>query len=134
MAAQSPSWLAVQAIAPGTEIRVASARVVRGTLQSLTEDSLLLRTSAGQEMFARPQVKRVSIREKGHRGRNTLIGLGVGAGVGLVFGALGDANCGPNCTMPKNFGKEALPPVFGGVGALVGLIIPSGGWQVVYRQ
>jgi hypothetical protein len=103
-------------------------------LQNVTDDSLVLNSGAGLETFSMTQIERISVKEKGHRGRNALVGLGVGAGIGLVLGAVGDANCGTGCTVPKHFGIEAIPPLFGGVGALVGAIIPSGGWREIYKR
>ena len=137
MTAQPQSWNNVQALSPGTEIRITGphAGVIRGTLQRVTDDSVVLSSSAGQEMFARRQVTRISVKEKGHRGRNVLIGLGVGAGAGLLLGAVGDHNCGSNlnCNVPGNFGKTYLPPLFGAVGALVGAVMPTGGWRDIYK-
>ena len=135
LAAQPRAWNSVKAIAPGTPVRVAGPghRAIRGVLQSVTDDSLVLNSAAGVETFSLTQIERVSVREKGHRGRNALVGLAAGAGIGLVIGAVSDANCGPGCTVPKHFGIEAIPPLFGGVGALVGAIIPSGGWHEIYN-
>jgi len=134
--AQPRAWNSVKALASGTEIRVDGPRagVIRGTVAEVTDDSLVIYSGSGRQSLSVQEVRRVSVKERGHRGRNTLIGLGIGAGVGLLFGALGDANCGGNCVVPKNFGKEALPPVFGGVGALVGVVIPTGGWRQIYKQ
>jgi hypothetical protein len=136
LAAQPRAWNSVKAVAPGAPVRVAGPRpgTIQGVLQSVTDDSLVLNAGAGLETFSITQIKRISVKERGHRGRNALVGLGIGAGIGLVLGAVGDANCGTDCTVPKHFGIEALPPLFGGVGALVGAIVPSGGWREIYKQ
>jgi hypothetical protein len=137
MAAQPQSWNNVTAMSPGTEIRIAGPRpgAVQGTLESVTGDSLVLNSSAGQETFARQEVKRVSLKKQGHRARNTLIGLGVGAGAGLGIGAASDQSCASKgCFFGPNFGKAIITPFGAGVGALVGALIPSGGWREVYKQ
>jgi hypothetical protein len=137
MAAQQPSWNNVQEISPGMEIRITGPgpRTLRGTLQSVTGDSVVLNSSAGQETFARQQVTRVSIKIQGHRGRNALIGLGVGAGAGLGLGAVSDHSCAPiGCFLGNNFGKKVITPLGAGVGVLIGALIPSGGWREIYKQ
>jgi len=136
MGAQPQPWDNVQAISPGTEIRMAGPRPgdLRGTLQSVTGDSLVLSSSAGQETFTRQQVTRVAIKSKGHRGRNALIGLAVGAGAGLAIGVASDHSCRPGCFLGNNIGKTVLTPLGAIVGAVVGVLIPSGGWREIYRQ
>ena len=136
LAAQSQSWSNVKALSPGTEIRISGPRpsAVRGTLLSVTDDSLMLNSSAGQEMFTRQQVNRVSSKKQGHRARNALIGLGVGAGTGLVVGAVGDQQCSPSCFLGNNIGKAVFTPLGAILGALVGAVIPTGGWRDVYKQ
>ena len=138
MAAQPQSWNNVQAISPGTEIRITGPRpgTLRGTLQSVTGDFLALNSSAGQETFERQQITRVAIKKQGHRARNTLIGLGVGAGAGLGIGAAADHDCASKGGFfcPNNFGKAILTPFGAAVGALVGALIPSGGWREIYKQ
>ncbi len=137
LAPQPQAWDNVTAISPGTEIRISGPRpgALRGTLQSVTGDSLVLNSSAGQETFTRQQVTRVSIKKQGHRKRNMLIGLGVGAGAGLGVGAGSDHSCAPNgCFFGNNFAKEVFTPLGAGVGALVGALISSGGWRDVYKQ
>jgi hypothetical protein len=137
LAAQAQSWNNVTAISPGTEIRIAGPGpgAVQGTLQSVTGDSLVLNSSAGQETFARQEVTRVSVKKQGHRKRNTLIGLGAGAGVGLGIGAASDHSCAnKGCFFGPNFGKAIFTPFGAGVGALIGVLIPSGGWREIYKQ
>jgi hypothetical protein len=55
----------------------------------------------------------VATKGQSQRGRNALIGLGIGAGAGLVAGAVFHPRCPPSgCTfLGKNAGKEVLTPV-----------------------
>jgi hypothetical protein len=84
-------------------------------------------------------VAKVSAKDKGHRLRNTLIGLGAGAGGGLILGAVGDANsCHPGffgCWDPlgRNGLKETVTPLGALIGGIVGVLLPTGGWRDVYR-
>jgi hypothetical protein len=138
-AAQSPAqnWNNVTAVPAGTEVRIAAgSRTVLGQVQSATADSFVVVSGKGQEMFTRQEVTRVSIRTKGHRGRNALIGLGVGAGVGLGVGAAWDntGDCHSIAPCSLGHGKQIGPPVFGLIGAVVGAVIPTGGWREVYQQ
>ena len=120
-------------LAPGSEIRVTLAEglLVRGFLQSASADSLVINASTSQERLAKAQVKRVQVKRPGHRGRNTLIGLAVGTGVGLGTGAAVDS---------RNKGgifPDAGKVVFGVAGALIGSVvgvaIPTGAWREIYR-
>jgi len=83
------SWDNLKAVAPGTEILVTTTapRSLRCQFQAVTDDSLVVTSSSGQERFSRQLVSRVSTRLKGHRMRNTLLGFGIGAGAGLALGA-----------------------------------------------
>jgi len=137
-AAQSPlqDWNVVKALAPGTDVRVLAARTVRVTVQSANDDSLIVHSGKGLETIARQDIARVSVRKRGHRGRNALIGLAAGAGAGAVIGAATDHTCTGWCIFQVSKGTAAgiLAVVFGGVGAAIGAVIPTGGWLEVYRR
>jgi hypothetical protein len=115
-----------------SEARVVLVRgtSVRGFSQAAAADSLTLRTRNGQEQFSRAEIKSVQLKGKGHHGRNALIGLGVGAAAGLAIGASADrASAGDFA----NLGKAVFTPLGGIIGAVVGVLIPSGGWREIYR-
>jgi hypothetical protein len=135
-AAQSPlqNWANVRTLAPGTEVRVepSSAPPVRGQLRSGTDETLVVTSGKGEEMFTRLQVARVSIKKQGHRRRNTLIGLGVGAGVGLAIGLA--ARCTGICFVPNGAVAAGATVAVAIVGSVVGAVLPTGGWREVYRQ
>lgn len=129
----SVSWTNVSQLAPQTEIQVSlsGGRTLRGSLQSVTADALAVNTGIGQEMLPRAQIRRVQSRRRGHRGRNTLIGLGIGAGGGLAVGAALDS--GNHTGWFSDFGKAFVTPLGAIVGAIVGVAIPTGGWHEIYR-
>jgi hypothetical protein len=127
-------WASLSHLESGAEIRVAmtGGRNVIGFLQSVTADSIAINAATSQEALSRGDIKIVSLRRQGHRGRNALIGLSIGAGGGLATGAAVDHGSRPGGWFP-NFGKEVFTPLGALVGAVVGVAIPTGGWRVVYR-
>jgi hypothetical protein len=131
--AAEPDWGNVVALSSGSEIRVvlAGGRTVRGFLQSATQESLALNAATSQETLPRVDVKRVQMKRPGHRGRNTLIGLGVGSAAGLATGAGIDAST--NGDWFPNFGKAVFTPLGAIIGTVIGVAIPTGGWHDVYR-
>jgi hypothetical protein len=136
-AAQSPAqnWNNVKALAVGTSVRISvGSRTVRRQVQGVTDDSLAVDSEKGQEMFTRQEVMRVSVKEKGHRGRNTLIGLGAGAAIGVVVGVASHKDC--TCFFYTTRGQDAGigAVVFGVIGTAVGALIPTGGWREVYKR
>lgn len=128
-------WAILSQLAPGSEIRVklATGADVRGFVQRVTLDSLEINSTTGQETLSRQQIRRVSMKRPGHRGRNTLIGLGIGAGAGLAVGAGLDAQAGKEWNLFPNAGKAVCTPLGALVGAVVGVALPSGGWRDLYR-
>jgi hypothetical protein len=66
----------------------------------------------------------------GRRGRNTLVGLGVGAGIGLATGAVLDAKAGEDGFAIS--AKAVLTCVGATVGALIG--VGRSTWREVYRS
>lgn len=135
--AQTPppggNWENISRLSPGAEIRVilADGRSVRGFLQSTAADLLAINATTSQEMLVRQNVKRVQLKRPGHRGRNTLIGLGLGAAGGLVAGA-GIDHSAKDSWFP-NAGKVVLTPIGMIIGTVVGVALPTGGWHDVYR-
>jgi hypothetical protein len=68
----------------------------------------------------------VAAKGKSYRGRNALIGLGIGG-----FRPW----CPPSgCAfLGKNAGKEVLTPVGAIIGVTVGALIPTGRWHDIYH-
>ena len=125
-------WSNLNPLENGSEIRVAltDGKTLRGFLQSVSADSLVINATTSQQALSRQEIKLVSLKRPGHRGRNTLIGLGIGAAGGLGTGAAIDH--GDHGWFP-NLGKAVFTPIGALVGAIVGVAIPTGGWRVVYR-
>ena len=130
----SSSWDTVKALAAGTAVRVTDdSRTVNGTIEGVTDGAIVVTLETGQESFKQQDVTRVSLKKNGHRRRNALIGLGVGAGVGLVVGGVADASCTSFC-IAGNFGKAIFTPMGAIAGGLVGALLPSGGWREIYKK
>jgi hypothetical protein len=123
------------AISAGTEIEARTGgKRYRGQFKAVEDDALVIVTASGEERLARATVSRVSVKGPGHRLRNMLIGLGIGAAGGLTLGAIADARCTGNCVEGKRpLGKEAGTPLGALIGAIIGVALPTGGWRVVYR-
>ncbi len=130
---EAANWANLNSLAPGSKIRVslADGRSVRGFLQQVTPDTLSINAAQGQEALARQDVKRVQVKGRSHRGRNTLIGLAIGAAGGLAAGAAFDSR-DPGDWFP-NLGKVALTPLGAIIGTVVGVAMPTGRWRQVYR-
>jgi hypothetical protein len=130
----STNWNAVKTLMPGTDVQILSgSRTLRGKIDGVTDDAIVVRSRKGPETFKQSEVTRVSLRRNGHRTRNALIGLGIGAGAGLGVGAAADASCKSFC-FGGNLGKEVFTPVGALVGILVGALIPTGGWREIYQK
>lgn len=120
-------------IAPGTEVRVVAgnSRPVRAKLESISDTALVVTSATGAESFQRPEIHSVAVKKKGHRLRNTFIGLGVGTAAGAGIGAAQASGC-------KDFLCDLAVPVFAVIGFLAGtvtgLVWPTGGWREIYAQ
>ena len=140
-AAQQPgpiaNWANLNQLGPGSEIRItlATGRILRGFVKSVTPDSLAINATTSQETLSRQEIRRVSLRRPGHRGRNTLIGLAIGAGAGLALGAVDDSRRSANTwNWFPNAGKAVFSPLGALVGTVIGVALPTGGWRGdVYR-
>jgi hypothetical protein len=125
-------WANLNLLDSGSEIRVVlnGGKTMTGFLQNVSADSIAINAATSQEALSRQDVKLVSLKRPGHRGRNTVIGLSIGAGGGLATGAAIDRN---NHGWFPNLGKDVFTPLGAIVGTVVGVALPTGGWRVVYR-
>ena len=141
LAAQSPAqnWNDVKALSVGTSVRISvGSRTVTGQVQRVTDDSLVVDSGKGQEMFTRQEVMRVSTKTKSHRLRNTLLGLGIGTGagfgIGVGVGRANDCSSGFLCGLNTAAGG-AVGGAIGLVGGtVIGAVIPTGSWHEVYLR
>jgi hypothetical protein len=125
------NWDGLKMIAPGTEVRVTAgnSKPVRGKLENVTDNDLVIGPRTGPQSFARPEIRGVSVKKKGHRLRNTLIGMGAGTAAGLGIGGAEASGC-------KQLLCGLAVPVYGAIGfiagTVTGLVLPTGGWRQVY--
>lgn len=127
----SKTWESLGQLNSGTAIEVVTNdRAEQGEFVSISTESLTIHTRHGEQKFLRPEVVRVVSRRQSHRTRNVLIGLGVGAAIGLVadrtLGAFLRNEGNPASARPLIW---TLPiAVCGGIGAA----LPS--YSVIYRR
>ncbi|MBI1983531.1 MAG: hypothetical protein HYS61_04970 [Acidobacteria bacterium] len=132
-AAQSSqeSWENLKQLAPGEDVRIVlnDAKSYGAKFESVNDEAITVRLVTGEQTFSRENVLRVSTKGRSRRLRNALIGAGVGVGLGFVGAAAGNRN-DPEA---RAIAYVLAPPVFGGIGAAVGAVMPTGGWHDVYR-
>ena len=129
--AQTSEWAIVKQMAPGKKVQVETAdgRSHVGKAKAVSDDELRI---AKSDLIQRQDVQRVRLWSSGHHGRNALIGLGVGAGVGVGFGV--GACGGKDAWFSRGQCSAVSAPLFGGLGAALGALIPSRGkWQDLYQ-
>jgi hypothetical protein len=129
--AQTSDWAIIRQLTPGQKVQVetAAGKSYVGQVESITDEELRV---GKNQLILKQDVKRVRLWSAGHHGRNTLIGLGVGAGTGVVFGV---ASCGgKDAWFSRGECAAVSAPLFGGLGAAIGALMPSRGrWQDVYE-
>jgi len=132
------NWEAVKALAPGTEIRIAPKGPgnVKGKVETVAEDSILVRSGKRQRTLLRADIVRIDVRvsrRKKHIAGSTRTGAIIGAGIGLGFGLLCNAAAGTDgavCYIAVPVGAG----LYAGLGAVAGAISPAGEWREIYRQ
>ena len=127
----SKTWESLGQLNPGAQIEVVTSdRAEKGEFVSASTESLTIHTRRGEQRFLRSEVVRVVSRTKSRRTRNVLIGVGVGAAIGLVtdqtLGAYLRNESNPASARPLIW---TLPiALCGGIGAA----FPS--YPVIYRK
>ena len=128
--AQTSDWAIVRQLTPGQKVQVetTAGKQYVGKVQSVDEDGFRI----GNQTIQKQEVQRVRLWSPGHHVRNTLIGLGVGAGTGLVVGA---ASCGgKDAWFSRGECAAISAPPLGVLGAGIGALLPSHGkWRDVYQ-
>ncbi len=130
---QTSNWDSVKTITPGAEVRVTvgNSKAVRGKLETVTEDNLVIRKSSATHSFPRTDIRSISLKEKGNRVRNVLIGTGAGLAAGLGIGAAVANNCSGIACGGFRIAVGGLIGLGGGI--IAGLELPSGKWREVYH-
>ena len=129
------TWETVRAVVAGTEVRIATGNSTRieGKLESVTDSALVITQPTGRRSLPRIEIHSVSVKKKGHRVRNALIGFGVGVGAGIVIGVFGAQNCNEQGQLCGAAGAAAVAAgIAAGTG--IGLVWPTGGWREIYAQ
>ena len=132
------TWDTVQALAPGTEILIAPKGPgdVKGKVEAVTEDSIVVMSGKREKTFLRGDIVRISLRvsrRKKHVLSGTKRGAVIGAGIGVGFGVLCSGAAGTDgavCYLAVPVGAG----MYAGLGAALGAIVPAGGWREIYRQ
>ena len=132
------NWEILKQLSAGQEIQVVQndAQFSRSNFRSVTDEAIVVSTATGDHILSRQSILRISSKGKRHRMRNALIGAGVGAGAGLGIGAALDSHraCTGLCfNILPNGGKEIATPLGAVVGAIIGTVLPTGGWHEIYR-
>ena len=80
------SWDVVRGLDPGrpVEVRNAAGEDRRGALRAVSADSISLQTDKGEITFQRADVRRVRVKSGSRRVRSILIGVAIGATIGLI--------------------------------------------------
>jgi hypothetical protein len=97
--------------ASGRKVRVTleSGAAVTGKILRTSTDSIVLRSDGKEIGLDRQQIAHIEVRSRSKMLRNALIGAGVGAVAGVVFGAFHD-----------EADSDSLAIIFGGIGAAAG--------------
>jgi hypothetical protein len=132
--ASTSNWDDVTTIAPGTEVRIAYAdsKPIGGKLENVTDSNLTITDVTGTRSFQRPEIRSVSVKKKGHRLRNALIGLGVGTAAGLAIGGAVARDCSGIACGGARVATGGLVGLIGGT--VTGVVWRPGGWRQIYQQ
>ena len=130
------SWENLKALRAGEKIEVVemSLKTHKGTVVTVSEETLNFREGATDQTMKKEIVMRVSQLEKSHRLRNALIFGAVGAGAGAGIGVAAGGGCHHSFVITCSAAKRAA---FGGVSGLVvgfpiGAAVPS--HDTIYRS
>lgn len=129
--AQTSDWTVVTQLFSGQKVKVETGdgKTHLGKVLSTSPDAIRLEKN---QLIQKDEIQHILLWSPGHHGRNALIGLAVGAGIGVAFGA----GCGGRDAIVSRGACMAVgAPFFGGIGAGVGALLPSRGrWHEVYRR
>ena len=123
-------WEALYRLHAGQRIEVVEMglKTHRGTFAAVSDDAIQLREGTTGEPIRKENIMRVTLLDKGHHARNTLIYGAVGVGVGAGIGA---AAWGPNKIGGRGPGAAVGAAIGFLGGAVVGVALPS--HDTIYR-
>ena len=125
------SWENLSALQAGHRIQVVemSSKKVSGAFVNITDTTISLQESGGEQTIQRQDVRIVKLMENKHRMRNAAIGAAIGAGAGAGAGAaVGNGSGGFDFTRQGagiGAGAGAV------IGAIVGALLPC--HETMYR-
>jgi len=128
------TWENLKQVKIGSVIKVVltDAKSYQGPYQSFTDEEILMLQENGTQHISRKDILRISAKMPEHRRRNALIGLAAGTAAGLGTGAIVDSASKPNFVPYVGKVAGATLGILGGT--LVGVALPTGGWQEIYRR
>jgi len=128
-------WNNLTVLTTGTQIQItAGSRRIRGKVDRITDDALVVTSRKGQETLNRKEVAVVLVKKASHRKRNALVGLAAGTGVGLGIGVAARSKPGQVQIISNGAVVGVLAVVGAFVGTIVGVVIPTGGWREIYKK
>ena len=125
------SWENLSALQAGHRIQVVemSSKKVSGAFVNVTDTTISLQESGGEQTIQRQDVRIVKLMENKHRMRNAAIGAAIGAGAGAGAGAaVGNGGGG------FDFARQGAGIGAGAgavIGAIVGALLPC--HETMYR-
>jgi hypothetical protein len=127
----SPGWSRVESLYPGANLHISLVGRSSGCRFKIADDNSLT-CAAANEVFQRSDIKKIIIPR---RGRSALIGLAIGAGLGLIVGAADGDKCSNKDIICFSRGDLAAvgAVVFAPIGALVGALTDFA-HTTVYRR
>jgi len=80
------SWDALHGLKPGEPVRILDngGQEHRGSFSALSTESLTIQSGAGTQSIERARIRQVKVRSSSRRIRNLLIGVGIGAAIGVT--------------------------------------------------
>jgi hypothetical protein len=132
LARNSKSWSNLAELKPGEQVVVMAVDGARhrGAFRGYSDEAITIREGNRDLTTERTQVQAITVSAPSHRLRNTLIGLGIGAGAGLAL----DRSLGAYLRNESNPpGARAL--IWGlpiAIGGTIGAVIP--GQRTIYSR
>ena len=126
------SWDNLRQLRSGQRIEVVGMKLNswQGAFLGYSGEAISLRTGQDEVAIPRADVLSVKNRERSRRGRNTLLGLAIGAAGGLVAGAV--AGAAYHEEGETGVFVLVFTPIGAGAGAGIGAAMPTGA-VTVYR-